>query len=157
VAEPSRIPFSREEEHTISSMARWMRFMAIVGLIGAGTILLLLVGALGLYAIAPELARSSASLARLQTFVDTNSLVVYALLAAFLFAVGVGFWQNTVLYHAGDDFNLMARTDVADVDYLAQGLDKLRTFFKVQVLAIAAMMVIVFVAAIVVATMWRHA
>jgi hypothetical protein len=157
VAESSRIPFSREEEHTISSMARWMRFMAIVGLVGAGTILLLLVGALGVYAITPELAKSSATLARLQTFVDANSVAVYALVGAFLFAVGVGFWQNMVLYHAGDDFDLIARTDVADIDYLAHGLDKLRTFFKVQVLAIAAMMAIALVAGIVVATMWRHA
>jgi uncharacterized membrane protein (UPF0182 family) len=157
VAEPSRIPFSREEEHTITSMARWMRFMAVVGLVGAGTILLLLVAALGMYAIAPELAGSSAGLARLHTFIGANSLVVYALLAAFLLAVGVGFWQNMVLYHAGDDFNLMARTDAADVDYLAHGLDKLRTFFKVQVLAIAAMMAIALIAGIVVATMWRHA
>lgn len=157
MAEPSRIPFSREEEHTISSMARWMRFMAIVGLVGAGTILLILVTALGIYAIAPEFAASSPGLARLQTFLDANSLIVYALLAAFLFAVGVGFWQNMVLYHAGDDFSLLARTDTADVDYLAQGLDKLRTFFKVQVLAIAAMMAIALIAGMVVGMMWRHA
>ena len=153
----SRIPFSREEELTVTSMARWMRFMAVVGLVGAGTILLLLVAALGMYAMAPEFAASSPGLARLQTFLGANSLAVYALLAAFLFAVGVGFWQNMVLYHAGDDFDLIARTDVADVDYLAQGLDKLRSFFKVQVLAIAAMLAIVFIAAIVVGLMWRHA
>lgn len=157
MAEPSRIPFTREEEHTISSMARWMRFMAIVGLVGAGTILLILIAALGMYAIAPEFAATSPGLARLQTFVGANSVAVSALLAAFLFAVGVGFWQNMVLYHAGDDFDLVARTDVADVDYLAHGLDKLRSFFKVQVLAIAAMLAIVFIAGIVVATMWRHA
>jgi hypothetical protein len=134
-----------------------MRFMAVVGLVGTGTILLILVAALGIYAISPEFAASSASLGRLQTFVGANSLAVYALLGAFLFAVGVGFWQNMTLYHAGDDFDVIARTDVADVDYLAHGLDKLRTFFKVQVLAIAAMMAIALIAGMVVGMMWRHA
>jgi hypothetical protein len=157
VAELSRIPFSREEGLTIVSMARWMRFMAVVGLIGAGTMLLLLVGALGVYALAPAIAGSSAGFARLQRFVDANSLAVVGLLVAFLFAMSVGFWQNMLLYHAGDDFTLVARTDVADVDYLAGGLDKLRTFFKVQVLAMAVMLAIVFIAGMVVAMMWRHA
>src|ERR1043166_1637135 len=31
----SRIPLSKEEELTVGSMARWMRFMAVVGICGA--------------------------------------------------------------------------------------------------------------------------
>jgi hypothetical protein len=148
----SRIPFSRDEEHTISSMARWMRFMAVVGLVGGLLMVLLLVVAIGGYSVAAQLTTGSPGWTRLQTFVGAHAGIVYAALGAFLVAAAVGFWQNLVLYHAGDDFNLVASTDVADLDYLARGLDKLRIFFKIQVLVVVVTVAIAFVTAVIVAS-----
>ena len=51
----SRIPFTREEEETISSMARWMRFMAVVGIVSGFLILFVLVLGAGLIAAGQEL------------------------------------------------------------------------------------------------------
>ena len=39
-----------------------------------------------------------------------------------------------VLYQAADDFDRVARTDVADQDYIAAGVAQLNTYFKVSIL-----------------------
>jgi hypothetical protein len=66
------------------------------------------------------------------------------LLGVFLLAAVATLWQNFALYHAGDSFHLMADTDVADVDYLTRGIDKLRTFFKIQVLIVVISVAVAF-------------
>jgi hypothetical protein len=71
---------------------------------------------------------------RLHSQLNTAGPGIYALMIALLVAGGVAVWAGTVLYRSGDDFNNVARTDLADQDFLARGLDRLRLFFKIQVL-----------------------
>jgi hypothetical protein len=51
----------------------------------------------------------------------------------------------------------MATSDTADLDYLARGLDRLRSFFKIQVLAVVVALSLALVTAVVVAIMLRSA
>ena len=51
----------------------------------------------------------------------------------------------------------MAATDTADVDYLASGLDRLRTFFMVQVVAVVLAIALVFGTGIVMFALLRRA
>jgi hypothetical protein len=152
----SRIPFSPQEEHTISSMARWMRFMAVVGIVGSILLLLFAVLGVGLYSAAHGLAESSPNWVKLQKFIDEAGWLVYLVLAVFLLAAAVALWQNFALYHAGDYFDLVARTDVADQDYLARGLDKLRTYFKIQVLIVLITVAVAFGTALTMVATTRH-
>lgn len=130
----ARVHFTPEEEQTIVSMARWMRFMAVVGIVGGMLILFFLVLGIGVWSAAQTLGSSSPAWTKVDQFFDGAGPSLYLLAAIFLLAAIVTLWQNYALYHSGDFFNLVARTDIADVDYLARGLDKLRTFFKIQVL-----------------------
>jgi hypothetical protein len=147
----SRVPFTREEEQTISSMARWMRFMAVVGIVGGILMLFFLVLGVGLLAAVQDLGQSSSKWAEVKQLVEQSGPIFYLMVAVFLLAAIITLWQNFALYHAGDFFNLVARTDVADVDYLAQGLDKLRIFFKIQVLVVIVTVAVAFGTAF---TMW---
>jgi hypothetical protein len=145
----ARIPFTRDEEQTISSMARWMRFMAIVGIVGGSLMLFLVVLGVGLFSATRGLSQSSPKWGDLDRFFNEAGPWLYFLLAVFLVAAVCALWQNFALYHAGDYFNLVARTDVADLDYLTRGLDKLRTFFKIQVLLVLITVVLAFGTALV--------
>jgi hypothetical protein len=132
----AHIPFTPEEEQTITSMARWMRFMAVVGIAAGILMLFVVVLGVGLFSALQGLGESSPQWAGVQKVLDQAGAWVYFVLAAFLLAAGAALWQNVALYHASDSFDLVARTDVADLDYLAHGLDRLRTFFKIQVLVV---------------------
>jgi hypothetical protein len=153
----SRIPFTREEEETISSMARWMRFMAVVGIVSGFLILFVLVLGAGLIAAGQELGESSSKWADLKKLIDETGLLLYCILAIFLLMVIAALWQNFALYHAGDYFNLVARTDVADLDYLARGLDKLRIFFKIQVVVVLVTVAVAFGTGLAMLAVIRHA
>ena len=152
----SRVPFSVAEEHTIASMARWMRFMAVVGIVGAILMLLVLVVAVGLFSGLQHFDQTSPGIGPLQRAIEDAGGWIYLVGAVFFAAVAVTLWQNFTLYHAGDDFHLVAATDTADVDYLARGLDRLRTFFKVQVLMVLITIALAFGIAIVVFALWRR-
>jgi hypothetical protein len=152
----SRIPFSRAEEQTINSMARWMRFMAVVGLIGGFLILFLVVLGIGLFAAFRGMGDASPKLGNLNQFFEQAGEWLYFLLGVFLLVAIVTLWQNFALYHAGDYFHQVASTDVADVDNLAHGLDRLRTFFKIQVLVVLITVVAAFVAALAMLAFTRH-
>lgn len=139
MSEPlSRIPFSLEEEHTVGSMARWMRFMAVVGICGALALLLVMMLAIGTYSSLRGLSAASVDprWLKLQSFIDSIGTLPYLVGVAFLAAGVVALWQGMILFHAGDDFHLVATTDTADLDYLARGLDRLRSYFKIQVLVV---------------------
>lgn len=153
----SRIPFTREEEQTIYSMARWMRFMSVVGIAGCILMLFVLVLGVGLFAAGQELGQSSPKFAEVKRFFDQAGLLLYLLLAVFLLAAIANLWQNFALYRASDEFGLMARTDIADVDYLAHGLDKLRTFFKIQVLVVLIAVAVAFGTALTMVAVLSHA
>jgi hypothetical protein len=152
----SRIPFTREDEQTVISMARWMRFMAVVGIVGGILMLVCLVLGVGLFAAAQELAQSSPKWAELKGLFEQAGPLLYLMLAVFLLMAIAALWQNFALYHAGDYFNLVARTDVADLDYLARGLDKLRLFFKIQVLVVIVTVAVAFGTALALPAVIRH-
>ena len=133
---PARIPFAPHEEETIASMARWMRFMAVIGIIGGILMAFAVVVGIGLVSAGQGLGEASPKWADVQRTLDQAGPWLYGLLAVGLLAAAVSLWQNFALYHAGDYFQLVARTDVADLDDLARGLDKLRTYFKIQVLVV---------------------
>lgn len=155
----SRVPLSLQEEHTVDSMARWMRFMAVVGICGGLIMLFVLVLATGVYSSLHALVRvgptSDPRWAKIAAFMASNGVMPYVVACALLLAAVVTLWQNMVLFHAGDDFHLVATTDTADLDYLARGLDRLRVFFKIQILAIVAALSLALVAGLVVAIMLR--
>jgi hypothetical protein len=153
----SRIPLSLEEEHTVDSMARWMRFMAIVGICGALAMLLVIILAVGMYSSLHgiDAPTSDPRWPKIQAAIIASGSLPYFLGLAFLVAAAVSLWQNMILFSAGDDFHLVARTDTADLDYLAHGLDRLRTFFKIQVLTVAIAVAVAFVTGVVVVGLMR--
>src|SRR4051812_33891633 len=98
-----RIPLSVEEEHTVTSMARWMRFMAVVGICGSLFMLLLVVLGAGIYSTVQSMAKAAADpeWAKIQAFLASHGWIPYLLGAVFLVAAGISLWQNMILYHAG--------------------------------------------------------
>ena len=66
-------------------------------------------------------------------------------------------WQNVVLYRAGEDFDLVARTDTDDLDYLARGLDRLRQVFKIQVMVVVVTIAVAFGTAAAMLALYRYA
>jgi len=156
VEEPlSRIPFSRAEEQTIFSMARWMRFMAVVGIVVGFLLLGVLVLGVGLLSAVRGLSESAPQLAGLLKPLDEAGPWLYFLLAVVLLAAVAALWQSFALYHAGDQFDLVARTDDADLDHLARGMDNLRTYFKVQVLVVLVTAVVALATALVLVAVTR--
>ena len=140
----SRIPFSRDEEQTIAGMARWMRFMAVVGIVAGSLMLFVLVLGVGILSAARYLGDTSPQWAKARTFFDDAGPVVYLMGAVFALTAAVTLCQNFALYRAGDYFHLVARTDTDDLDYLARGLDRLRLVFKLQVLAVVVTIAVAF-------------
>jgi hypothetical protein len=145
----SRIPFRVEDELMIASMALWMRFIGIVTIIGG--LLLLFVTALliSMASVLPYL--QDTELRQFQNHL-ANAGVPLVGLSLVLFALSVlTVWAGWVLHQAGENFKLVASTDVADQLYLSRGLDQLRLFFKLEVIKaglgiiLAALMVAVFV------------
>ena len=153
----ARIPLTLEEEHTVASMSRWMRFMAIVGICGALVMILVVMLAIGVYSSLHgiDAPTSDPRWPRIQAIIIASGTLPYALGGAFLLAAAVALWQNTILFRAGDDFHLVATTDTADLDYLALGLDRLRTFFKIQVLTAVIAVAVAFVTGVVIVGLMR--
>lgn len=155
----SRIPLSREEEHTVTSMSRWMRFMSVVGICGALFMVMLVVLFSGAYSTARNVsvASSDPKWVKAHAFFTSIGSLPYAIAAMFLLLAAIAIWQNMTLFHAGDDFNLVATTDTGDVEYLARGLDRLRTFFKIQVLTIAVTFTVILMTGLVAGIVAAHA
>jgi hypothetical protein len=151
----ARIPFTAEDEETIARMARWMRFMAVVGIVGGILLLLAVLIGAGLLAAGHSLGEVAPRSPDVQRFFNQAGPWLSVALAIALVAAAVSLWQNFALYHAGDYFNLVARTDTADLDYLARGLDRLLTYFKIQVLLVAVTVAVAFGAALAVVAVTR--
>jgi hypothetical protein len=161
----SRIPFRVRDEMTIVSMARWMRFVGAVEVVGGLlTVFLLLVAIIYIGAVLNAgAAQASGSpsisvtvgnrtervpLDRLSRLVSENQ-ITFAALAAFALILAVaGTVLGFVLYHAADDFDRVARKDVADQDYIAAGVARLNTYFKVSILLGVAAVLVAITAAI---------
>jgi hypothetical protein len=124
----------------IISMARWMRFIGVVqvlcGLL-AGFFLLV-----GLIYVGAGLGTDLPALGRMGRLVSDNSLTFLALGIVGLVVAVAGTMLGFVLYQAADDFDRVARSDVADQDYITAGIMQLKTYFKVSILlSVAAMLV----------------
>jgi hypothetical protein len=149
----SRIPFSVRDELMIASMARWMRFIAIINVVG-GLVMafLVLVGIIyfeavlkagptaGPAAAAPTItvtangARAEMSGEQLRRIISDNPVTFLGLGGFGLILAVVGTILGFVLYQAADDFDRVARSDVADQDYITAGIAQLTTYFKVSIL-----------------------
>ncbi len=160
----ARIPFQRQDELMIVSMARWMRFIGVIKVVGSlATILLVLIGMIFFDAILnAELAKGDAKpvtvsvngketkvpLEKIKQVVADNRLV-FGALALFGLILGIaGVILGVTLCHAGDDFDRVARTDVADQDYVAAGIAQLTTYFKVSILLGVATLLVAITAGI---------
>ena len=161
----SRIPFRVRDEMTILSMARWMRFVGAIKVVGsllAAFILLVAIICIGAVINAsPTPASGSPSITvsvgnrtehvprrSCVALVSENQVTFYALAAFALILAVAGIVLGFVLYQAADDFDRVARTDVADQDYIAAGVARLNTYFKVSILLGVAAVLVAFAAAI---------
>ncbi len=138
----SRIPFLVRDELVILSMARWMRFIGVIKLV-TGLLLGFFV-LVGLIFVGAELGAGSGLVALGQTgrVVSENPVTFFALGLFALLLTVVSTVLGVVLYHAADDFERVARTDVADQDYITAGVMQLNTYFKVSILlGVAAVLV----------------
>lgn len=131
MAEPlKRIPFSVADELTIAGSARWMRFMGgfqiVACLLGLFALLIasVLIG-FGAASLGGELGGELGEM--------MGAALTFALIVGLL-VVGLGLWSGSLLYRAADAFDLVAKTDEADQDYLALGFQRLRTFFVIEAL-----------------------
>jgi hypothetical protein len=138
----SRIPFRVQDELVIISMARWMRFIGVIKVVGGLlTGFFLLVGVIYVGA-ALNTSSDLPALGKMGRMVAENQIVFFALgLFALVLAVA-GTLLGFVLYTAADEFERVARTDVADQDYITAGVRQLNTYFKVSImLGVAAVLV----------------
>jgi hypothetical protein len=130
----SRIPFRIRDELVIISMARWMRFIGVVKVFaGLMTGFVVLVG---LIFAGAELGagRGLPALGKIGTLITENMITFFAL---GIFALVLTFASTAlgfVLYQAADDFDRVARTDVADQDYITAGVKQLNLYFQVSIL-----------------------
>jgi hypothetical protein len=130
----SRIPFRVRDELVILSMARWMRFIGVIKVvIGLLTGFIVLVG---LIFVGAELGSGSGlpTLGQTGRVVSENPITFFALGLFALLLTVASTVLGVVLYHAADDFERVARTDVADQDYITAGVTQLNTYFKVSIL-----------------------
>jgi hypothetical protein len=141
----SRIPFRVRDELIIISMARWMRFIGVVKVVaGLVTGFVFLVG---LIYIGAELGTGLPALGKAGRLVSENPVTFFALGVLALVATVVSTVLGVVLYHAADDFERVARTDLADQDNITAGVTQLNTYFKVSILLGAVTVLVAITAA----------
>src|SRR5262249_11459081 len=122
----SRIPFLARDELMIRSMARWMRFIgAVKGISSLATAFLVLVG---MIYVGAELGSGLTELGKAGRLVAENQVAFFALAVFALILSVAGAWLGFVLYQAADDFDRVARSDVADQDYITAGVVQLNTY-----------------------------
>jgi hypothetical protein len=130
----SRIPFRVRDELVILSMARWMRFIGVIKVVIG--LLMGFIVLVGLIFVGAELGSGSGLLALGQTgrVVSENPVTFFGLGLFALLLTVASTVLGVILYHAADDFERVARTDVADQDYITAGVTQLNTYFKVSIL-----------------------
>jgi hypothetical protein len=136
----SHIPFRLRDELMILGMARWMKFIGAVKVVG-GLLLSFLV-LVGLIFVGSALSSRMPAMGKTGQLIDENKITFISLgFFALLLAVA-GTWLGFVLYQAAEDFERVVRSDVADQDYITAGLIQLKTYFKVSILlALAGVLV----------------
>lgn len=128
-----RIPFGTKEELMVQSAARWMRFMAVVQIVGSllGILGVLIFGVVWKALVESELAKRFS--AETQLFIPEGLGTIVLVMCVFLgVTMLVALWAGSLLYGAADRFDRVAKTDEADQDYLAEAFAKLKTFFVVE-------------------------
>jgi hypothetical protein len=130
----SRIPFRVRDELVILSMARWMRFIGAIKVV-TGLFLGFIV-LVGLIFVGADLGSGAGlpALGKTGRLVSDNPVTFFALGLFALLLTGASTVLGVVLCHAADDFERVARTDVADQDYITAGVSQLNTYFKVSIL-----------------------
>jgi hypothetical protein len=142
----SRIPFRVRDELVILSMARWMRFIGVIKVVsGLLTGFFVLVG---LIYVGAELGTGLLALGKIGPIISENAVTFFCLGLFALILTVAGTVLGVVLYHAADDFERVARTDVADQDYITSGVMQLNTYFKVSILLGVATVLVAITAAI---------
>jgi hypothetical protein len=142
----SRIPFRVRDELIIISMARWMRFIGAIKVVaGLITGFMLLVG---LIYVGAEFGTGLSGLGKPGRLVFQNPVTFFALGLFALLMTAVSTALGVVLYHAADDFERVARTDLADQDYITAGVTQLNTYFKVSILLGVASVLVAMAAAL---------
>lgn len=135
----SRIPFRAQDEAMIASMSRWMRFIAVYTIIVGLLLLLAALVGVSFLSLSQTLGEPPPELRKLMA--EAGALII-AVLATAVFLAAFVVWSGFALYQAGDYFGLVARTDLADQDNLAKGFDKLRMYYKINVLLALAAVVL---------------
>ncbi len=136
----SHIPFQLKDELMIHSMARWMKFIGVVKIVGS--LLVLFVALVALIYAHGEMASDPAALGKVGLIIADNKLTFFSLGVFTLILAFVGTLMGFVLYQAAEDFDRVVRTNEADQDYITAGLTQLETYFKVSILlAFAAVLV----------------
>ncbi len=136
----SHIPFQLKDELMIYNMARWMKFIGVVKIVGS--LLVLFVALVALIYAGVEMVSDPAGLGKMGRILADNKLTFFSLGAFTLILGGVGTVMGCVLYQAAEDFDRVVRTNEADQDYITAGLIQLETYFKVSILlAFAAVLV----------------
>jgi hypothetical protein len=150
---------------TILSLARWVRFVGAIKVVGgllttfALLVAVIYIGAALNAGSMPASGSASITvtagnrseqvpLDRLSRLVSENQITFLALAAFALILSVAGTVLGYALYQAADDFDRVARTDVADQDYIAAGVARLNTYFKVSILLGVAAVLVALTAAI---------
>ncbi len=85
---------------------------------------------------------------KMRRLISENPVTFSALGAFGLLLAAAGTVLGFVLYQAADDFERIARTDVADQDYITAGITQLNIYFKVSILLGVAAVLVAITAAI---------
>ncbi|HEV3121865.1 MAG TPA: hypothetical protein VGY53_08190 [Isosphaeraceae bacterium] len=151
----ARIPFRVEDEIMIESMARWMRFIGILTIID-GAIMILL----GIVFMAGMVFAPVTVVARLGTFghfIEANQSLLAVFSIATIALSGLTIYAGSVLCQAADSFDRVARTDVADQAFVANGLDHIKLYLQILIVSgvVGLLMAIVTILVITAATVAR--
>jgi hypothetical protein len=144
----SHIPFELKDELMIHSMARWMKFVGIVKIVGS--LVMMFVVLVGLIYSGVELGAGAelAPLGKAGRILADNKVTFFSLGAFALILAVVGTILGFVLTQAADDFEQVVRTNEADQDYITAGLIQLETYFKYSILLALAAVPVAMIAGI---------
>jgi hypothetical protein len=141
----ARIPFLPAEELTILSMARWMRFIALITIVSALAMLFAISVALvfGTFATVPATVRIGKGA---DVLVIKVGYLILAMVTAVVASL-VNLYVGLTLYQAADDFEHVVLSDSADQQYLSHGLERLKRYFQIFVCVSALTFVLAFAVA----------
>jgi len=147
----ARIPFRVEDEIMIESMARWMRFIGILTIIDGVFLVLAGVVFLAGFVFAPVTV--VAALGTFGHFMEANQTLLAVFSVAALSLAGLTLYAGSVLCQAAECFDRVARTDIADQTYVANGLDHLKRYLQILIFSGVVGLLVGIVAVLVIAAL----